>query len=107
MSANSPLLGEALGLLRHDLLVHLDEADSLSSQNTEWTEEDKESARKVIGDLVLVIRGLMIEHERQNDGDCRTCTAEWPCPVVTTIHSFLKDPQREFVALVTRARDEE
>lgn len=35
-------------------------------------------------------------------GGCRTCPSAWPCPVVTTIHGLVKDPQRQFVALVTR-----
>ncbi len=29
-----------------------------------------------------------------------------PCPVVTRIHTLVKDPEREFVALVRRARDD-
>jgi hypothetical protein len=107
VSTHSPLMADALGLLGDDLYVHLDEAESLATQNAEWSADDGEAARGVIGDLVLVIRGLLIEHERQASGDCRTCTSTWPCPVVTTIHAFLKDPQRQFVALVRRARDAE
>lgn len=105
VSMHSPLLAEALDLLSDDLLVHLDEADLLATQHAEWSEQDMNSARKVIVDLVLTIRGMLIEHERQNNGDCQICTSAWPCPVVTTIHSFLKDPHREFVALTRRARD--
>jgi len=56
---------------------------------------------------VLVIRRLLGEHKLQPSVDCRTCTSAWPCPVVTTIHAILKDPQRQFVALVLRARDDE
>lgn len=102
-----PLLAAALELLGEDLLVHLDEAEALATQTDEWTEQDSGAARKVIGDLVLIIRGLLLEHERQNSGDCRICTSEWPCPVATTIHAFLKDPDRQFVKLVRRARNAE
>ncbi|MGH3815189.1 MAG: hypothetical protein ACRDUV_22545 [Pseudonocardiaceae bacterium] len=107
MSTPSPLIADALGLLSHDLYLHLDEADSLGTQNAEWSPDDMERAREVICDLVIVIRGLLIEHERQTSGDCRICAAAWPCPVVTTIHAFVKDPQRQFVALVTRSQDDE
>ncbi|MGH3965934.1 MAG: hypothetical protein ACRDRY_22225 [Pseudonocardiaceae bacterium] len=107
MSAPSPLIADALGLLSHDLYLHLDEADSLGTQNADWTPDDMARARELICDLVIVIRGLLIEHERQTSGDCRICTSAWPCPVATTIHAFLKDPHRQFVALVLRARDAE
>ncbi|MGH3937005.1 MAG: hypothetical protein ACRDS1_18815 [Pseudonocardiaceae bacterium] len=106
MSTPSPLIADALGLLSHDLYLHLDEADSLATQNAEWSPDDMTRARELICDLVIVIRGLLIEHERQTCGDCRICAAAWPCPVVMTIHAFVKDPHRQFVALVMRARDD-
>jgi hypothetical protein len=45
-------------------------------------------------------------HAVASGGDCQTCTSPWPCPVVTTIHALVKDPDREFVALLRRARDD-
>ena len=63
--------------------------------------------RDLIPDLVVVIRGLLIEHEGTSVGDCRTCHAAWPCPVVTTIYALVKDPDREFVAILNRMIDEE
>jgi hypothetical protein len=61
-----------------------------------------DTARKLIPDLVVVIRGMLIEHEPQPSGGCRVCSAAWPCPVVTRIHALVKDPGREFVALLRR-----
>ncbi len=107
MSTLSPLLADALALLREDLFIHIEEADTLATQTAEWSTEDRERARKLIGDLVLMIRGLLIEHERRDAGDCRTCHVAWPCPVAITIHGFLKDPERQFVALVQRAREDD
>jgi hypothetical protein len=105
VSTSSPALTDALGLLAYDLQVHLAEAESLAMQCAEWSAEDINAARELIGDLILMMRGLLIEHERQADGDCRLCTSAWPCPVVTTIHEFVKDPDRQFVTLVQRVRD--
>ncbi|MGH3872956.1 MAG: hypothetical protein ACRDSR_15865 [Pseudonocardiaceae bacterium] len=105
MDISVPLLADALSVLQEDLVVHLCEAESLSTQVREWSDEEQDSARKVIGDLALLIRGLMMEHERQSGGDCRICSSAWPCPVMTTIHAVLKDPDREFVTLVHRVRD--
>ncbi|MGH3834256.1 MAG: hypothetical protein ACRDSF_00920 [Pseudonocardiaceae bacterium] len=106
MSTPSPALAEAGDLLHDDLYVHLHEAEYLAEQDNEWSAADMETARNLIGDLVLVIRGLLIEHRPQSSGNCRICTSAWPCPVVTTIHATVKDPRRQFVALVLRARDD-
>jgi len=106
MDPISPVLADAFDLLRTDLYNHLSEADSLSLTYCEWSSEDMDAARKLIPDLVVVIRGLLIEHQMTPSGDCRICSSAWPCPVVTTIHALVKDPDREFVALVNRANDD-
>lgn len=108
MSTLSPVLADAFALLRQDICAHLDEADSLAMQDADWSAEDMDTARELIGDLVLGIRGLMIEHELQSGGDCRICASVWPCPVTTTIHGFVKDPEGQFVVLARRAwRDDD
>lgn len=106
MSTPSPALAEAGHLLHDNLYGHLHEAEFLADQEDEWSADDLHTARKLIRDLVLVLRGLLVEHRARSSGDCRICTSVWPCPVVKTIHAVVKDPQRQFVALVTRARDE-
>jgi hypothetical protein len=98
---------DAYHLLRDDLYVHLDEADSLAHMNDEWPADDMDTARGLMGNPVLVIRGLLIEHALQTGGDCRIFTSAWPRPVVTTIHALIKDPQRQFVALVLRVREDD
>jgi len=107
MSTLSPIVADAFSLLRMNLNQHLDEAELLACKGYEWTEEDRDTARRLIPDLVLVIRGLLLDHQARPDDTCRTCTSAWPCPVVTVIHGLLKDPQRQFVALVLRANEGE
>jgi hypothetical protein len=106
MDTTPPLLADAFQLLLTDLYEHLSEADFLATKTTAWSEKDVDSARRLIPDLILVIRGLLIAHQRTPSGDCRIRLSVWPCPVVTTIHGLVKDPDREFVAIVTRANDE-
>jgi hypothetical protein len=103
---STPLLADALGLLRNDLCVHLDEAAYLADEGREWSANDMDQARRLIRDLVLAIRGLLIEHRRQPRGDCKVCSVAWPCPVVTSVHAVVKDPEREFVALVRRSHED-
>ncbi|MGH3719755.1 MAG: hypothetical protein ACRDRI_13150 [Pseudonocardiaceae bacterium] len=105
MDTTSPVVTDAFRLLCRDLYEHLEEAECLASKFTEWCDEDVATARKLIPDLITVIRGLVLEHQTTPSGNCRTCPSAWPCPVVTTIHALVKDPDREFVALVHRAND--
>ena len=106
MSTIAPALADAFALLTEDLYVHLEEAEYLAQQDTEWSADEIDRARKLIDDLVLTLRGLLTEHELQTSGHCRVCAAAWPCPVVTTIHAFVKDPERQFAALILRTKDE-
>ncbi|MGH3932183.1 MAG: hypothetical protein ACRDTF_19650 [Pseudonocardiaceae bacterium] len=107
MSPVPPAVADALNLLQMDLYGHLDEAEFLACKFQDWTEEDLESARKLIPDLVRVIRGLLLEHQVRPDSQCRICRSAWPCPVVTTLHAALKDSEREFCAIVRRASGDE
>jgi hypothetical protein len=102
----SPAVAEAFQLLCADIAEHLSEAEFLACKFTGWSDEDSDNARELIPGLVLVIRGLLIEHQPRPSGTCRTCSSTWPCPVITTIQGLVKNPGRAFVALVNRARDD-
>jgi hypothetical protein len=107
MDALSPAVADAFALLREDLGEHLCEAEALAYKFG-WSEVDVDRVRTLIPDLVLVIHGLLMEHKLEaSTGACRICSSPWPCPVVTTIHGLVKDPDRTFAALISRARDGE
>lgn len=107
MSTISPLVAEAFALLQTDLYGRLDDVEQLARKCQEWTDDDIEAARKLIPDLVIVIRVLLVEHQIRPSAACRICASAWPCPVVTSIHGLLKDPQGQFVELVSRAHQAE
>ena len=107
MDPIAPAVSDAYDLLQTDLRGHLDEAESLATTCQEWTDQDADTARELIPDLVLVIRGLLLEHQLRPNGGCRICSAPWPCPVVTSIHALLKAPEHQFVALANRAHNAE
>jgi hypothetical protein len=104
MDELAPAVADAFGLLWVDLDEHLCEAEALACKFT-WSEEDVDRVGTLIPDLVLVIRGLLIEHQPMPRGTCRPCSAAWPCPVVTTIHGLVKDQDRTFTALLEQARN--
>ena len=106
MDTISPALADAFSLLRDDLYRHLDEAECLG-QCSSCSEADEDAAHKLIGDLVVVIRGLLVEHQEQAGGRCRVCPSTWPCPVVRTIHGLVKDPRRQFAALLRWANGDD
>ncbi|MGH3921763.1 MAG: hypothetical protein ACRDTT_02615 [Pseudonocardiaceae bacterium] len=106
MDTVSPVLADAFHLLLRDLYAHLCEAEYLASKTDGWSDEDIDSVRRLIPDLLVTVRGLLIEHEVTSSGNCRTCPSAWPCPMVTTIHALVKDPDREFGAILRRADDE-
>jgi hypothetical protein len=105
MDTISPVHADAFRLLLLNLYDHLCEAEDLASQTDEWSDEDVESVRRLIPDLLLTIRGLLVEHKVTPGGNCRTCPSAWPCPVMTTIHALVKDPDREFAAILRRANE--
>lgn len=101
----STALTHAFRLLRNDLYVHIDEAEQLAMMDADWSDDDTESARKLILDLIEVIRTTIAQHEENNRGGCRFCRSpRWPCPTVESVHSVLRSPEREFVRLVNAAR---
>ena len=104
MNTLSPILADAYHLLQQDLYRHLDDAEFLAAKYDEWTEEDAESARALIQDLVTVIRGVAATHEppTTEPGNCRTCETSWPCTPIITIHRLVKDPDTEFVKLLVK-----
>jgi hypothetical protein len=102
METISPVHADAFRMLLTDLQEHLCETQDLTSRLDGWSDEDTDSLRRLIPDLIVVIRGLLIEHKVTPVGTCRTCSSSWPCPVVTTIHRLVKDPDREFVAILRR-----
>jgi hypothetical protein len=106
MRTISPALEHAFRLLRNDLYLYLDEAEFLTTVDEDWGEDTTESARKLILDLVEVIRRVVAEHVEGDHGDCRFCHRQsWPCPSIQSIHSVLRDPDREFVRLVATSKD--
>lgn len=104
MNIISPATKEAYGLLRNEIYVHLEGAEYLA-QEFRWDAREQDMARKVIPDLVTIIRGMMIQHEATENGKCRICRLSWPCSITETIHALVTDPDRTFCEILDSARD--
>jgi hypothetical protein len=105
MDTTSLVATDAIRQLRINLYEHLDEAEGHATKTSRWSEEDIETARRLIPDLVTVIRGVISLHELGPSASCRTCGAAWPCQAFETMHRLVKDPDNEIVRLLTRVKE--
>lgn len=103
MDAMTPALADAFRLLRQDIYGYLDEAEFLSTKLVEWTAEDVRSARRLVPDLVTIVRGILLDHKETAVATCGACNTRWPCSTVNTIHGLVKNPDHEFVKIAQRA----
>lgn len=103
MTATPSAQADAAAMLHTNMLEHLEAAEYIAADNT-WTEEHQTTARKVIEDLVAVLRGVLAGHKTTDTATCPACEQPWPCAELRTIHRLVKDPDRAFPALLTRAR---
>ena len=87
-----------------DIRDRLEEVEFLATKSYDWTEDDIDSAREVIPDLITVIQKILAPHDHTRNGSCPPCGADWPCAAVRTTHGLLTDPDRELCKLVERAK---
>lgn len=96
--------GDAAAMLHTNLLEHLEAAEHIAAHDN-WTEEHQGTARKLIEDLVTVIRAVLAGHKATDATTCPACQQPWPCAELRTIHRLVKDPDNEFYALISRSYD--
>ncbi|RZS34312.1 hypothetical protein EV193_10999 [Herbihabitans rhizosphaerae] len=94
---------DARQLLRYNLYEHLDEAEFLATKTADWTDDDADTARDLIPDLINVIRGVLVEHSTPAASTCPACRVPWPCPTLSTVHRLIKDPDNKLVTIRARA----
>jgi hypothetical protein len=94
MGTISPVVADAFRLLRMDLYGHLDEAAFLAEKNGEWSDQDRDTARELIPDLVIVICGLLVEHDAQAGGHRRICTSAARRAGTSVMPQLRIDPRR-------------
>jgi hypothetical protein len=102
MPAISPAHARAFWLLRDEIYTQLDEAEYLAMSFHEYGIDDPEAIGKLVCDLVTVIRVVVGRHAEDAEGRCGFCDASWPCPSVDSIHQSMRDPESEFVKLVSQ-----
>jgi hypothetical protein len=105
MRKNSAALDDAFQLLRNDLYEYLEEAEYLPDRLRHLITPELAPLAQVVGDLVTVVRGVVVQHKADDDVVCTVCKTEYPCLAVSTIRELVKDPDRVFVELITAARE--
>jgi hypothetical protein len=98
MPSLTPLHTEALGLIRYEILKHLDAADFLVSRNDAFeSDEDFNSIANLVDDLIRVIKEVLDLHREDDD-------PEKYLSVLETIYRMMNDPKRMFGKLQERFR---
>ncbi|HEU5469031.1 MAG TPA: hypothetical protein VFV67_00135 [Actinophytocola sp.] len=97
---------DAYHLLQQDIYRHLEEAEYVAEDLLEDDEDSIELGSMLLVELSAMIRGMLGLHRTTPTGTCRTCGGPWPCHVVGTIYTMVKDPQRPFVELMRRSAAE-
>ncbi|MFI9009696.1 hypothetical protein ACIGNX_20940 [Actinosynnema sp. NPDC053489] len=94
----SAALARAHHLLTQDMLGYLDTVELLT--NDQDTDEDTvlAVARAEVPRLIAALRGTISTHRADTSGLCPACRTTWPCAVVDSAHTYLKDPDRIFEA---------
>jgi hypothetical protein len=96
MTSATPLLTEALELIRYEILKHLDAADFLVSRNDSLeSDEDLSAVVDLVDDLVRVIKEVLDLHRESGDSEAYLSTLE-------TVYRMMKDPKRMFGKLQER-----
>ncbi|GAA1988968.1 hypothetical protein [Amycolatopsis minnesotensis] len=98
MTTLSPAVAEAYKLLRMQIYELIDSAEFLALKDV-WSEDDHESLRQLIPDLLQVIRAVWHRHEPNWTGTCRFCLREWPCATARLIHREVIDPENYFIRI--------
>ena len=103
MTTLNPAMARAFALLRNELYEYLDASELLAEADEDWRSSEIDSARKLIRDLVEVIRAVLSQHEEDRLGGCRLChVRRWPCDTITVIDRVLHDENREFVRITAQ-----
>lgn len=89
----------AFWLLRNEIYTQLDEVEFLARTDRRWGEDEEGTARKLMCDLVTVIRNVVGQHAEDDRGSCGFCRTAWPCISIDSVHRSMQDPEGEFIRL--------
>lgn len=84
-------------MVQQDLYRHMEEVEYLAED--EWSDAQVELVRELISELTMIVRHVLGAHRADRAGRCPSCENVWPCQVVVTVHSLVKDPDHHFVRL--------
>ncbi|TQM83562.1 hypothetical protein FHX81_5988 [Saccharothrix saharensis] len=94
----SAALARAHHLLNQEMLGYLDTVELLTNEHDTDDETVLAVARAEVPRLVAALRATVATHKADPSGDCPACHTTWPCAVIDSAHSYLKDPDSIYSA---------
>lgn len=76
------------------MLGYLDIVELLTNEDDTDDDTVLAVARTEVPRLIAALRGTLGDHKADTDGLCRGCGSTWPCAVIDSAHTYLKDPDR-------------
>lgn len=102
----SDALARAYHLLDQDMLGYLDTVELLTNEHESDDDTVLAVARTEVPRLIAALRGTVSNHKADVFGLCLGCApiwidgrytrTPWPCTVIDSAHTYLKDPDRVF-----------
>ncbi|WP_461121934.1 hypothetical protein [Saccharothrix stipae] len=90
----SDALARAHHLLNQDMLGYLDTVELLTTEHDTDDDTVLAVARTEVPRLIAALRGTLTTHKADAAGRCPGCHTTWPCAVIESAHTYLKDPDR-------------
>ena len=101
MNKRMTMMAEVYFMVQDNLYRHIEAVDFLAQKKWDGKELTEKLAREILEDSYLVLRELIAEHQAvEQNGLCRACDTRWPCPVLVSVHTKLKEPERRFGKLL-------
>ncbi|MFE9750883.1 hypothetical protein ACFYOT_38755 [Saccharothrix saharensis] len=94
----SAALARAHHLLNQDMLGYLDTVELLTNEHDTDDETVLAVARTEVPRLVAALRATVATHKADASGQCPACRTTWPCAVIDSAHTYLKDPDSIYSA---------
>lgn len=101
----NPAQSDAYNLLRQKMLTCLECVDdAVTPENHYDNEVVLAVAHNEIPRLIIALRGVVKDHKADANGRCQSCGYRkigdsfeptlWPCPVVNSVHAYVREPER-------------
>ncbi|MGH3620641.1 MAG: hypothetical protein ACRDQ5_02475 [Sciscionella sp.] len=105
MNTIPSVLSDAYRHAHQELFEYVENAEDYGEDNNDWSDEQIDTARDLIGELAMILRRTFAPHKADNRGSCTTCATPWPCPIIRVVHELVTNPDTQIYQITLAERD--